>query len=81
MPYLVAVLLSFLVQALVGLGVGFTSYTIVLPQLMSLISSKLSGMPVDVVHAIGYFRLDVFISLVLSGASAGLASRVSFVKR
>ena len=81
MPYLVAILLSFLVQALVGLGIGFASYTVLLPNLMNLVQSNISGMPALVVSSIGYFKLDIFISLVLSGASAGLASRFSFVKR
>lgn len=81
MPYLVGILLSFLVTVLTSLAVGIVSYTVVLPNLMTLVQSYFTTLPPQILQTLGYFKLDVFISLVLSGASAGLTGKMSFTKK
>lgn len=81
MPYLVGILLAWVVQLGVGLGVGLLSYTVALPSLMNFLSVRMNLIPDATVATLGYFNVDIFISLVLSGAAAGLSSRISFVKK
>lgn len=71
---------SVLLSLFVALGVGLVTYNFVLPSFFSLIQGYFSSLPGLILQTVGYFKLDIFITLVLSGASAGLTSKVSFKK-
>lgn len=69
-----------LFKALAALGIGYASYTFLVPEFKSAISNQFSGIPGEVRAALGMMKIDVFITMVLSAISARLASRLFFKK-
>lgn len=84
MPALIALLGSFLASALPGIvarilaavGMGVVSYvgvTALLNQAVSMLHSRVGGLPSDIANLLGIAGFDVFLSLVIS-AKFGIVS-------
>lgn len=79
-PILWALILSVAFQIFIGLGVGFLSYTVVLPNLYSFIQQNFNNLPPVIMNVVGILRVDICITIILSAAAAKLATRVNFAK-
>ena len=81
MPVLVGVLLAFVAQLLLSLGIGFATYAFVLPSFENFIQSYFSSLPSEVIGTLGILRLDIFMTLIISAASFSVAGKLNFVKK
>ena len=74
MPLLIgllgSVLASFLVRLLATIGIGFTTYTIVLPNLLSYMQAQIASLPLSAVEILGIMRFDICITIIVSAYAA-----------
>lgn len=67
-------------KALAALGIGYASYTFLVPEFKAGIASQFAGIPSEVRLALGLMKIDIFITMVLSAISVRLASRLIWRK-
>ena len=76
MTILISVLLSWGGRLLAGLGIGFLSFTVVLPALSSFVQSYFSDLPPEIFQMVGILRVDQCLTLLFSAAAARIATKV-----
>ena len=67
---LVAIIGAMAVRAIIAIGVGFVTYSFVIPPIKSYIIAQFSGMPTDVLNVFAVCKVDVLITMVLSAVAA-----------
>jgi hypothetical protein len=78
--WLTANLGKFILAALAAIGVSYVTYTgmdIAIDTVYNLIKSRFSGLSVDILGLLGRLGVDEFISIILSGYTAGITMRVA----
>lgn len=76
MPALVAVLLTFALQLLVGLGIGFLSYTVAMPALSGFIQDYFTALPPEILQILGLLKVDIAMSMMLSALAANASTKL-----
>lgn len=76
-PILIGVLLSVFFRFLVAIGLGVLSFTVLLPNLYSFITSYFNQLPPSVLGMVGILRLDIAITIILSAAAAKLIYKIA----
>jgi len=61
---------SFLVRLLLTLGIGFTTYTVVLPNLISFMTSQIASLPPVASQTLGVLRFDICFTIIVSAYAA-----------
>ena len=84
MPYLVGIIISalssFVVRLLLSLGIGFMTYNVVLPNIISFIVNKISLLPPVAYQTLGILRFDICVTIIVSAYAANTLSRVFITK-
>jgi len=61
---------SIVVRLLLALGIGFTTYAVILPNLLSFVQQQFSALPADAAQMIGVLRLDILATIIISAYAA-----------
>ena len=76
MSMLLGVLLSWGGRLLAGLGIGFLSFTVVLPALSSFVQSFFTDLPAEIFQMVGILRVDQCLTLLFSAAAARMTTKM-----
>ena len=57
---------AFLVRLLLSLGIGFTTYFVVLPNLLQFIEDQIAALPQVAVQTLGILRFDICVTIIVS---------------
>lgn len=71
---------KFVLAALAAIGVSYVTYTgtqVAVDTVYDVIKANFAGLPADVLGLLGRLGVDEFVSLVLSGYTAGLTMRAA----
>jgi len=74
---LLGVIISAAFRILLGLGIGFITFTVALPNMYAFIQGYFSQLPPDILNMVGILRIDQCITLIFSAAAAKIAYKVS----
>jgi len=61
---------SIIVKLLISLGIGFTTYTVLLPNLLDFINAQIGSLPPVAVQLLGILRIDILITIFISAYAA-----------
>ena len=64
-------------RVLIGLGLGFLSFTVALPTFYSYLNSFFQTLPPEILQVIGLLRIDIAITLILSALAARLVYKIA----
>lgn len=67
---------ALIARALVALGIGYATYSFVMPGFVSQISSWVGGVPPEVRGVLGLMKVDVFITMIFSAITAKMSMRL-----
>ena len=67
-------------RVMVTLGVGFMSYTMLLPELVSFVQQFLDGMSSEMVALLGALHVDKALTLIFSAMGVKMGARVSAIR-
>lgn len=67
-------------RIMLALGIGITSYTLLLPELVSFVQSYLSGMSTETIALMSALKIDQALNMIFSALAARMGVRVSPVK-
>lgn len=74
MPFLVGIIIaalsSFFVRLLLSLGIGWATYTVVLPNLLGFIFQKIQALPPTAYQTLGILQFDICVTIIVSAYAA-----------